>query len=463
MHSPPLAWTPRPARRRSSRWSAPVVGDPGGLRTAADEPQDRPLPRRAAAGDAVPRRRSRRRRRRLIATLRRYLPLARIFYAVKANPAPEIVALLAGLGSSFDVASPSEIELCLDRGVARRADLVRQHDQEGARHRLRLSSGRAALRLRQRGRAREARARRRRARASSAASWSTCDGAEWPLSRKFGCAPEMAVELLRQARDAGARPLRRVVPCRLAADRPRRNGTARSAAAAQMFSVLAQADINLRMVNIGGGFPAHYRGEVAARRALCRGGDGGDHPAFRQRPARDHRRARPLDRRRCRRDPERGGADLAQVRRRARSAGSISTSASSTASPRRWTRASSTASARRRDGGAIRAGGARRARPATAPTSSTRRREYRLPLDLKVGDKVRDPVDRRLYLELCLGRLQRLRADQDLLHLKRRRRGRRPGRAAISPSSFCCIAVAKDWKSSTWSRKLWSPPTTYWS
>src|SRR5207249_4502175 len=34
----------------------------------------------------------------------------------------------------------------------------------------------------------------------------TCDGAEWPLSRKFGCAPEMAMELLRQARDAGLDP-----------------------------------------------------------------------------------------------------------------------------------------------------------------------------------------------------------------------------------------------------------------
>jgi len=30
-----------------------------------------------------------------------------------------------------------------------------------------------------------------------------------------------------------------------------------------MFSLLAQADINLRMVNIGGGFPAQYRGEVS--------------------------------------------------------------------------------------------------------------------------------------------------------------------------------------------------------
>src|SRR5216684_995657 len=50
--------------------------------------------------------------------LRTYLPLAKVFYAVKANPAGEIVDLLRGLGSSFDVASRGEIELCLGRGVA---------------------------------------------------------------------------------------------------------------------------------------------------------------------------------------------------------------------------------------------------------------------------------------------------------------------------------------------------------
>src|SRR5258708_27970043 len=49
--------------------------------------------------------------------LRTYLPLAKVFYAVKANPAGEIVDLLRGLGSSFDVASRGEVELCLGRGV----------------------------------------------------------------------------------------------------------------------------------------------------------------------------------------------------------------------------------------------------------------------------------------------------------------------------------------------------------
>ena len=49
--------------------------------------------------------------------LRRLLPLARVFYAVKANPAPEVIRRLAGLGSSFDAASGPEIRLCLEHGA----------------------------------------------------------------------------------------------------------------------------------------------------------------------------------------------------------------------------------------------------------------------------------------------------------------------------------------------------------
>src|SRR3546814_9963472 len=46
------------------------------------------------------------------------LPDTEIYYAVKANPAAELVDLLAALGSHFDVASRGEIELCLSRGIA---------------------------------------------------------------------------------------------------------------------------------------------------------------------------------------------------------------------------------------------------------------------------------------------------------------------------------------------------------
>src|SRR5262249_13785810 len=50
--------------------------------------------------------------------LRRYFPLAQIYYAVKANPTAEIVAMLRRKGASFDVASRGEIGLCLGNGVA---------------------------------------------------------------------------------------------------------------------------------------------------------------------------------------------------------------------------------------------------------------------------------------------------------------------------------------------------------
>src|SRR5438067_6271401 len=50
-------------------------------------------------------------------TFSKALPDTKVFYAVKANPAPEILALLAELGSSFDVASVSETEAVLAAGA----------------------------------------------------------------------------------------------------------------------------------------------------------------------------------------------------------------------------------------------------------------------------------------------------------------------------------------------------------
>ena len=46
--------------------------------------------------------------------LRAALPMASIYYAMKANPAPEIMSMLAEAGSSFDTASIYEIRDALD-------------------------------------------------------------------------------------------------------------------------------------------------------------------------------------------------------------------------------------------------------------------------------------------------------------------------------------------------------------
>src|SRR3974377_1919878 len=45
------------------------------------------------------------------------LPDPRVYYAVKANPSPEVLTLLAGLGSNFDTASVTEIEMVLAAGA----------------------------------------------------------------------------------------------------------------------------------------------------------------------------------------------------------------------------------------------------------------------------------------------------------------------------------------------------------
>src|SRR6266403_1677939 len=193
--------------------------------------------------------------------LRHYLPLAQIYYAVKANPAAEILDVLSRKGASFDVASRGEIELCLGNGAApdrlsfgntikKERDIAYAY-QAG----VRLFAFDSAHEL------------EKLARAAPGARvlcriLVACDGAEWPLSRKFGCTPEMAVELLRQARDAGLDPYG--ISFHVGSqqtDLGQWDGAVGTAA--RMFTALAETDINLRMVNIGGGFPAHYRGEVA--------------------------------------------------------------------------------------------------------------------------------------------------------------------------------------------------------
>jgi ornithine decarboxylase len=49
--------------------------------------------------------------------LRTALPLAQIYYAVKANPAAPILSRLVGLDSRFDAASAEEVQMCLDAGA----------------------------------------------------------------------------------------------------------------------------------------------------------------------------------------------------------------------------------------------------------------------------------------------------------------------------------------------------------
>lgn len=132
----------------------------------------------------------------------RALPDTRVFYAVKANPAPEVLALLAKLGSCFDCASVVEIELALAAGAT--ADRISfgntiKKERDVARaHQLGVS-------LYAVDSIEEVEKVARAAPGSRVFCRILTDGAgaDWPLSRKFGCAPEMALDVLLRAHELG--------------------------------------------------------------------------------------------------------------------------------------------------------------------------------------------------------------------------------------------------------------------
>jgi ornithine decarboxylase len=186
----------------------------------------------------------------------RALPDTRVFYAVKANPAPEVLSLLASLGSCFDTASVPEIEMVLAAGA-------------GAE---RISYGNTIKKERDIARAYALGVRlyavdcqaevEKIARAAPGSRvfcriLSDCVGAEWPLSRKFGCEPAMAVDVLEHAHRLGLEPYG--VSFHVGSQQRNPHAWDRAlASAAAVFRDCGERGMNLSMVNLGGGFPTKY-------------------------------------------------------------------------------------------------------------------------------------------------------------------------------------------------------------
>jgi ornithine decarboxylase len=189
--------------------------------------------------------------------LRAAVPRAGIYYAVKANPAPAILDVLARLGSSFDAASVSEIDMVLTTGAAadrisygntikKKADVAAAHqrgvtlyafdsDAELDKIADAAPGSRVFCRI-----------------LTSGAN------ADWPLSRKFGCDVEMAKTLLLEAARRG------VVPHGVSfhvgsQQRDPSQWDAAVAEAARLFRECEDRGVALSVLNIGGGFPTRYR------------------------------------------------------------------------------------------------------------------------------------------------------------------------------------------------------------
>lgn len=194
-------------------------------------------------------------------TLRQTLPEAAVYYAVKANPSPEVIRLLCGLGSSFDVASPAEIELVLSAGadpanISFGNTIKKERDIAWAFKRgVRLFAFDSEAEL------------YKLARSAPGAQvfcrlLTSCDGADWPLSRKFGCEADMAHDLLLQARDLGLQPHGLSFHVGSQQTRTDQWGAALQRAS-EVFASLKRAGVELMMVNIGGGLPARYQAAIA--------------------------------------------------------------------------------------------------------------------------------------------------------------------------------------------------------
>ena len=197
----------------------------------------------------------------------RALPNTRVFYAVKANPEPKVLGLLAELGSCFDTASVVEIELALAAGATPERisfgnTIKKERDVARA---LKLGVRLFAVDC-------EAEVEKvARAKAETGAEdvqvfcRILCDGAgaEWPLSRKFGCEPEMAVEVLEHAHRVGLEAYG--VSFHVGSQQGNTEAwDGALASASAIFRACADRGIHLSMVNLGGGFPTKYLKTIPA-------------------------------------------------------------------------------------------------------------------------------------------------------------------------------------------------------
>ncbi|WP_028762541.1 type III PLP-dependent enzyme [Shewanella colwelliana] len=185
-------------------------------------------------------------------------PYASVYYAVKANPAEEVLSLLRDKGANFDIASIYELDMVTDIGVTsdrvsygntikKRID-VRAFYQRGVR--MFASDSEADIRML----AEEAPGAKVYVRILTEAT----DTADWPLSRKFGCHNEMAYELLVLAKSLGLKP--HGISFHVGSQQ--RDISAWDSAIGKVKGIFERLknehNIQLKMINLGGGFPANY-------------------------------------------------------------------------------------------------------------------------------------------------------------------------------------------------------------
>ncbi|GAB3023336.1 alanine racemase [Mycobacterium bourgelatii] len=191
------------------------------------------------------------------------LPQARIRYAVKANPAGEILSLLAAQGAEFDVASLGEIDACRAAGIdgglltfgntIKKASAVRTAYARGVR-RFAFDTADGASTLAEHAPGASVECRIAPAFPSSVT----------PFGHKFGCDPDDAAALLEGARSLGLRPEGVCFHV----------GSQQLDPAAWDLGIRCAAEVfarvgDLATINVGGGFPIAYADAVPELSAVA--------------------------------------------------------------------------------------------------------------------------------------------------------------------------------------------------
>jgi len=184
------------------------------------------------------------------------LPDSKVFYAVKANPAPEILKVLAGLGCCFDVASVSETEAALAAGATPERISYGNTIKKEAEIATAFGLGVTLFAVDCEAEVEKV---ARAAPGSRVICRIHCDGSgsEWPLSRKFGCEPDYAADILELAHRRGLVP--HGISFHVGSQQHNIEAWDRAlASTAAVFRTCAERGIALAIVNLGGGFPARY-------------------------------------------------------------------------------------------------------------------------------------------------------------------------------------------------------------
>lgn len=185
-------------------------------------------------------------------------PYAKVYYAIKANPSVEVLSLMRDKGSNFDVASIYELDRILSLGVSpdrlsygntiKKSKDIHHFYNKGVR--MFATDSESDLR----NLAKAAPGAKVYVRVLTEGTLT----ADWPLSRKFGCHPDMAMDLIVLAKELGLVP--HGVSFHVGSQQ--RDIGAWDAALSivkVMFERLKNEDgIELKMINLGGGFPANY-------------------------------------------------------------------------------------------------------------------------------------------------------------------------------------------------------------